>query len=375
MVAKKLTDMPFTRILIFAAISFLICFLLLPVVIKLLRQFNWVEQPGTHKIHSATTPSMGGIPILVATALALLMSLPLQQWLAMKYFFISVVLMFLIGLRDDVLALTPRQKLFSQFLPVFVLVFLENARLVSFYDMNGGAEFPLAVVYVVSLFTVVIISNAYNLIDGIDGLAGTVGALALIFFGGWYYVAGQPFLSLIALCFAAGLVAFLLFNWQPSSIFMGDTGALTIGLVLSFFAIRFINDNFALPDGHEAKFQASVSTALCILVVPLFDTLRVIIVRLSHFQSPFHADQNHIHHRFLRLGLSHGLAVTCIGGLNVLFLGLALFMKNQPDKVLFPILVVTCLLITFALWRLQKKATPTLDARNSQIPAAGSSGH
>jgi len=367
--------MPFTRILVFTAISFLICFLLLPVVIKLLRQFNWFEQPGTHKIHSATTPSMGGIPLLTATALALLMSLPLQQWLVMKYFFISVVLMFLIGLRDDVLALTPRQKLFSQFLPVFVLVFLEHTRLVSFYEMNNGQEFPSLVIYIVSLFTVVIISNAYNLIDGIDGLAGTVGALALTFFGCWYYVAGQPFLSLIALCFAGSLVAFLLFNWQPSSIFMGDTGALTIGLVLSFFAIRFINDNHALPSGHEAKFQASVSTALCILVVPLFDTLRVIIVRLSQLQSPFHADQNHIHHRFLRLGMSHGKAVIWIGSINVAFIGLAMLMRRQADSVLLPILVVTCLLITFALWRLQKKAAHTIHARNSQIPATGSSGH
>lgn len=368
--------MPFARLLVFSAISFLICFLLLPVGIKLLRQFNWFEQPGTHKIHSATTPSMGGIPIMVATALSLLMSLPLQQWIALKYFFISVVLMFLIGLRDDVLALTPRQKLFSQFLPVFVLVFLEGTRLTSFYEMNQGAELPVFMVFALSVFSVVIVSNAYNLIDGIDGLAGTVGALALAFFGGWYFVAGQPFLSLIALCFTGALVAFLLFNWQPSSIFMGDTGALTIGLVLSFFAIRFINDNYALPDGHVAKFEASISTAFCVLIVPLFDTLRVIIVRLSHFQSPFHADQNHIHHRFLRLGMSHGRAVLWIAGLNMLFVAAALMLRNQPDHILLPMLVVTCLLITFVLWRIQKKTADTAThAKSSQIPAAGSSGH
>lgn len=317
---------------------------------------------------------MGGIPILMATALSLLMSLPLQQWLAMKFFFISVVLMFLIGLRDDVLALTPRQKLFSQFLPVFVIVFLENARVMSFYDINQGSEFPLGVTYGISLLTVIIISNGYNLIDGIDGLAGTVGVLALTFFGAWYFLADQPFLCLIAFCFAAALLAFLLFNWQPSSIFMGDTGALTIGLILSFFSIRFINDNYALPLGHPARFEASITTAFCILVVPLFDTLRVIIVRLSHFQSPFHADQNHIHHRFLRLGMSHSKAVVWIGSLNLAFILLAILMRNQPDRILFPILVVTCLLITFALWRIQKKAAVSAHARNSQITAAGSSG-
>jgi UDP-N-acetylmuramyl pentapeptide phosphotransferase/UDP-N-acetylglucosamine-1-phosphate transferase len=342
------------RELIFVFIAFLISFLLLPVVIKLLKQFNWYEQPGSHKIHAATTPSMGGIPILIGVALALLMSLPLQQWSAYKYFFISVVLMFLIGLRDDVLALSPRQKLLSQFLPVFVLVFLEGAQLVSFYGLNGGAELPMVVTYGISFVTVIIISNAYNLIDGIDGLAGTVGTLALAFFGVWNYVAGHPYLSLVALCFSGALIAFLIFNWQPSSIFMGDTGALTIGLILSFFAIRFINDNYMLEVGHPAKFQGSIATAFCVLIVPLYDTLRVIIIRLSKWQSPFHADQNHIHHRFLSLGMSHAKAVIWIGSINILFLGLAVAGRHLTDQQLLPIIAVLCALITFALWRGQR---------------------
>jgi len=345
--------------LIFSLIAFLIAFLLFPVVIKIFKRLNWLDQPGTHKIHSATTPSMGGIPILIGATLALLMSLPLQQWIAMKYFFISVALMFLIGLRDDVLALSPRQKLVSQFLPVFVLVFLDGARLVSFYELGGGWTFPVALAYFVSLLTVVIITNAYNLIDGIDGLAGTVGVLVLFFFGTWFYLAEDGYLSLVALCFAGALMAFLLFNWQPSSIFMGDTGALTIGLVLSYFAIRFININVALPADHEAKFTASISTAGCVLIVPLFDTLRVIIFRLSKFQSPFHADRNHIHHRFLGMGLTHAGATLWIGGINLAFIGLAVGLRHQSDQVLLPIMVVICLLINFALRWKQKSSADT----------------
>ncbi len=343
--------MTIARELIFSFIAFLVSFLLFPVVIKVFKRLDWYDQPGTHKIHKATTPSMGGIPVLVGTLLALLMSLPLQQWLGMKYFFISVVLMFLIGVRDDVLALSPRQKLVSQFLPVFVLVFLGDARLLSFYEITGAAPWPPFLVYIISLFTVIIVSNAYNLIDGIDGLAGTVGALVLTFFGTWFYVAGNPYLSLIAFCFAGSLVAFLLFNWQPSSIFMGDTGALTIGLVLSYFAIRFINDNAALPEEHEAKFHASISTALCILIIPLFDTLQVILFRLSRWQSPFHADHNHIHHRFLQTGKTHAGAVRWIAAINVLFIGLALLLRDQPDTILLPIVVVLGLLLNFGLRR------------------------
>ncbi|MDZ4716540.1 MAG: MraY family glycosyltransferase [Cytophagales bacterium] len=341
-----------TRIGIFAFTAFLVSFLLFPVIIKVLKRLQWFDLPGTHKIHSEVVPSMGGIPVLVGSSLALLMSLPLQQWISMKFFFISVALMFLIGLRDDVLALTPRQKLVSQFLPVFVLVFLDDVILYSFYDFSNGAPLPLPIAYFISLFTVVIISNAYNLIDGIDGLAGTIGVIVLCFFGSWFYVADQQFLSLIAFCFAGALSAFLLFNWQPSTIFMGDTGALTIGLILSFLAVRFINSNSALPDGHIAKFGASISTAICVLIIPIFDTLRVIIYRLTHFQSPFHADKNHIHHKFLGLGMSHAGAVRRIGGINLVFIILSLLLKDQSDVVLLPVIVVLCLVIHFFLrWR------------------------
>ena len=231
------------QILTFSSIAFLIAFLLFPVTIKIFKQLNWFDTPGTHKIHSASVPSMGGVAILVGASLALLMILPLQQWISFRYFFISIALMFLIGLRDDVLALTPRQKLFSQLLPVFVLVFLDRTVLSSFYGLFGDGEFPLWLTYGVSLFTVVIVTNAYNLADGIDGLAGTVGIFTTVFFGVWFYLAGDPYLSLIALCFGGALIAFVLFNWQPSSIFMGDTGALMVGLLLSFLAIRFINLN------------------------------------------------------------------------------------------------------------------------------------
>jgi len=289
------------------------------------------------------------------------MGLPLQQWIAMKFFFIAVALMFLIGLRDDVLALTPRQKLFSQFLPVFVLVFLDNVILNSFYGITNIGIFLPALAYIITLFTVIIITNAYNLIDGIDGLAGTVGILALTFFGVWFYLADQPYLSIIALCFAGSLIAFLFFNWQPSSIFMGDTGALTVGLILSFFAIRFINFNYALPQEHFVKFNASISTAICVLIIPVFDTLRVIILRLRSMQSPFHADRNHLHHRLLAFGFSHSGAVKRIAGLNIIFVILAIILKSQSDKVILPMIVIICLIISFVLKRKQQSIMKSFD--------------
>ncbi len=339
---------------VFPSISFVICILLFPLVIKIFKNLNWFDAPGTHKIHAASVPSMGGVAIMIGAIVALLMALPLQQWIERKYFFISLSLMFLIGLRDDVLALTPRQKLFSQFLPVLIVVFLDKTLLTSFYEWNSE-PLPAPWAYVLSFVAIIIVSNAYNLIDGIDGLAGAIGVIVLLSFGAWFIVTGDQGAGLIALCFAGALLAFLVYNWQPSSIFMGDTGALTIGLLISILAIRFINANSDLPTGHPAKFAASISTAFCVLIVPLFDTLRVILIRLGHLQSPFHADRNHIHHRFLAAGKSHAGAAAWIALINVIFVGLAIALRNQPDLILLPIIVIACLLINFALHRMQQR--------------------
>jgi UDP-N-acetylmuramyl pentapeptide phosphotransferase/UDP-N-acetylglucosamine-1-phosphate transferase len=350
-------------LILFASLSFLISFLLFPVVIKIFKQLSWFDTPGTHKIHSASVPSMGGVAILMGASLALLMILPLQQWISYRYFFIAIALMFLIGLRDDVLALTPRQKLFSQLLPVFVLVFLDKSILGSFYGLFGEMLFPVWLAYGVSLFTIVIITNAYNLADGIDGLAGTVGIFATVFFGIWFYLAGEPYLSLISLCFAGALIAFILFNWQPSSIFMGDTGALMVGLLLSFLTIRFINLNYALPLEHPFRFAASISTAVAVLVVPIFDTLRVIVLRLKNGQSPFRADRNHLHHRLLAMGFSHAGAVTRLAIMNLGFIILAILFRTTTDNVVLPILAGICLLISFVLkWKEPPSANPIQDA-------------
>src|SRR6185369_1354460 len=129
----------------------------------------------------------------------------------------------------------------------------------------------------------------------------TIGALTLAALGIWFYLTGNYAISLVSLCFAGSLLAFLFFNWQPSKIFMGDTGALMIGFLLSYLTILFINENYRLPTENNFKFKASIATAICVVVIPVFDTLRVIILRLRHSQSPFHADRNHIHHQFLNI--------------------------------------------------------------------------
>lgn len=272
--------------------------------------------------------------------------------------------MFIIGLRDDILALTAKQKLYSQLLPVFVLVLLNKTTLHSSYGLGGYFEFPEAVAILLTAFVLLILTNAYNLIDGLDGLAGTVGCIILVAFGLWFYLTGDNSVSLIAFTFAGSILAFLCFNWQPSRIFMGDTGALMIGLLISYLAIRFIDSNYSLPEGHAYKFNSSIGTAICVLIIPVFDTLRVIILRLRKMQSPFKADKNHIHHQFLNLGFSHAHAVTWIGFISVFFVSIAVLLRKQGDWVLIGMSLIVCLIINYWLKTAQSKRALQHGAKN-----------
>jgi UDP-N-acetylmuramyl pentapeptide phosphotransferase/UDP-N-acetylglucosamine-1-phosphate transferase len=343
-------------IIIYTATAFTITFLFLPVLIKLLSSWKIFDSPGKHKIHSYYTPSMGGVCILLGAAFAQLVGLPFSEWGHFKYLYITLAMMFITGLRDDILTLTPRQKLIGQLLPIVILVIFGDIALWSFYGVAyDGLILPELIAWPVTIFTIVILTNAYNLIDGMDGLAGTIGMISLICFGAWFYSAGDFTLALISLSFAGALAAFLYFNWEPSSIFMGDTGALVLGLLLSFLSIRFINANYNLPLDSPIRFSSSIGTAIMVMIIPVFDTLRVIILRLRKLQSPFRADKNHLHHQFLKLGFSHSRTVLIIACIHVSFVALALVLKNRSDTVILPAAIIGCLIINQAIKVAQKR--------------------
>jgi UDP-GlcNAc:undecaprenyl-phosphate/decaprenyl-phosphate GlcNAc-1-phosphate transferase len=329
--------------------------LFFPVLIKILRQWKLFDTSGEHKIHDTFTPSMGGVAIFLGAIISLVMCLSFHEWVAYRFFFVSMGIMFIIGLRDDVLALTPQQKLYTQFLPILILVFLDETLLTSSYDVFGKFVFPGWLAFMLTIIVLVVLTNAYNLIDGLDGLAGAIGLIIFGFYGTWFYMSGNTALGHIAFCFFGSLLAFLFFNWQPSKIFMGDTGALMIGLMISYLTIKFINANYLLPDQVVYKFNSSVATAICIIIIPVFDTVRVIILRLRRSQSPFKADRNHIHHQFLNLGYSHARSVMAISLMSIFFVAIAVLLRKQGDMLILAIVVTTCLIINYLLKYARKK--------------------
>lgn len=204
----------------------------------------------------------------------------------------------------------------------------------------------------------IVITNSLNLIDGIDGLAATFSFIACICFGAWFlFIADFPF-SILCLALAGGILAFLFKNWEPSNIFMGDTGALVIGTVLSVIMIHFINENFAIRAGHPLKFNSSVVTAICVMIIPLVDTTRIIIIRLYKGISPLTADKRHIHHGLVRIGMSHRRAVSVLAIVHIFMIAIAILLKNSAEWVLLSAMLLISITLCVALDQVIARSVP-----------------
>jgi len=287
--------------------------------------------------------------VFIGFIISLFLCLPLSSFFAYKYFIASLVLMFITGVRDDLIPLKPSLKLLSQLIPALMMVLFFKLELNSLYGLFGIESLPTIITLPLTCLTIIVITNSFNLIDGIDGLAGSVGLICSIFFGVWFLLAGELVPGILAISLGGTALAFLIYNWAPSKIFMGDTGALTIGFLLSFFTIAFINVNYSLEGVSSLKFQGTISTAVCVLIVPLFDTLRVFISRWLRKRSPFTADKTHVHHLLLRLGCNHAQATLIILFFNIFFITVAIIFRDLGDRSLLPAVIGVALMTSFLL--------------------------
>ena len=235
-------------------------------------------------------------------------------------------------------------KSFSgQIFAALIVVYKANIKLTSMYGIFGIYELPVVVSVLLSIFTILVIINAFNLIDGINGLSGSIGALIALTLGSWFLQIDRIDLAIVAFALTGSTIAFLKYNVTPAKIFMGDTGSLLLGLVCSILAIEFIESHKYLTDSPYA-FQAAPSVAVGILILPLFDTLRVFTIRALSGRSPFSPDRNHIHHLLIDSGLSHMQATGVLLIVNMMFI----FVVYKLQKIgTFNLLVVVLLLAIF----------------------------
>jgi UDP-GlcNAc:undecaprenyl-phosphate GlcNAc-1-phosphate transferase len=305
-------------ILLCISIAFSITYLSIPVIIFVAKSKKLYDVPDARKIHDAPIPSLGGLGIFAGFIMACLTIIALDQAPDFQYFFAACFVIFFLGLKDDILDITPIKKFIGQVLAAFLIIYKGNIQIQSMHGFLGIEHLPPMFSIFFTYLTVIVIINSFNLIDGVDGLAASLALMAVIIFGIYFYMVNMQAYAILSFATAGSLVAFLIFNFQPAKIFMGDTGSLLLGLINAILVIKFIN----VADSPNVKVPISSAPAVgfAILMIPLLDTLRVFGIRIGRRRSPFSPDRNHIHHILLDKGLSHSTITISLVSVNLLFI-------------------------------------------------------
>jgi len=324
-------------VLLTGSVSFIITFLAIPIVLQIAEEKKLFDVPDERKIHKVPVPSLGGVGIFGGFLLASLLSISAFQNPEFQYFFAASIVIFFIGLKDDLIVLSASKKFIGQVIAASILIHLGGIRIASMHGLFGFYGVSEGFSIALSYLTIIVVINSFNLIDGVDGLAGTLGLLTTLLFGAYFFAINMPAYSLLAFAMAGSLLAFLIFNHHPAKIFMGDSGSLMIGLVNAILVIKFIT--VADSPAIMIPVESSVVVGIAILIVPLIDTLRVFSIRIFKGNSPFTPDRNHVHHLLLERGFRHPRITFFCTALNVLFIAVAYFGRSLGPTYLFLIIL------------------------------------
>lgn len=342
--------------------SFFVVLLSTPSLIKVAILKRLFDAPGdTRKLHTRMIPTIGGIIIFAGTVFSFSLWFPSDRITDLnntplllkaindyKYIVSTLLVMFFVGVKDDIIGTAPVKKLVAHVLVGMVLVLMAGIRIESMHGIFGVDVLPYWASVFLSLFTYIVVVNAFNLIDGIDGLAGGVGFIASSAFGAWFAFAGDYAMAALAIALSGSLLGFLFFNFSPAKIFMGDSGSLTIGLIISILAIKLISyDASAIHNEFILNISKPIF-AMAVLVYSLVDTLRIFIYRAVQGVSPFSADRNHLHHRLIDIGCSHKQVVLIVYSVNILMIGLTLWLSAEnlnPNYALGIVAAVALVLV------------------------------
>lgn len=319
----------------------------IPPIIKIAFQKRLFDVPAeSRKVHKRIVPNFGGIAIFSGFLFTCSLLIPSSLLPEGNILMAAGLILFLIGLKDDVVGLSPLIKFIAQFSSAAILAVVANIRILSFQGMFGIYELSYAASLSLTILFIVGIVNAFNLIDGIDGLAGSLGIMLSLFFAFLFFRSGEIGWSYLSLSLTGALLGFLFYNVTPAKIFMGDSGSLLLGFIAAVLSIKFIQiGNLNKAFFGPIALTSSLGLTLSILIIPIFDTLRVFTLRILKNTSPFTADNNHLHHRLLFLGLSHIQASLVLVVSNIFFVIIALTFQYIGNGLLIGLLMMSILTI------------------------------
>ena len=358
------------------AIAFLLSlifgFIFIPAILNFCKDRQLYDIPNQRKVHKTLTPRLGGVSFIPGMALSVLIVTSLmnvesphtkvQISLWSIAFLISVILIYAVGIIDDFIGLNAKIKFFVQCITAITLpscgLYINNL-----YGFLGIHEIPYAIGAPITVFVIVFIDNAINLIDGIDGLSASLSAIALTGFLCCFFAEGLRIYCLFIAALIGVLLPYLYFNiWgkpeKNRKIFMGDSGSLTLGFILGFLFIKLSMNTPLLTTPADERFLFAYS----LLIVPVFDTVRVIIHRIRTRRPLFQADKNHIHHKLMKAGLSQHITLIIILGIDIFFILFNLLLSRHMGingVVLIDIVTFIVFQIVLTLFINKKSIKPT----------------
>lgn len=321
--------------------AFVVTVFAIPSITYVAHVKNLLDEPDHRRVHASLTPRLGGLAIFAGVMSSLTifgdMTPQIQRVVA------AGLIVFFIGLKDDIIPISAFKKFFVQILATGIVMFLGEVKIDNFQGIFGMYDLPYGLSYGFTFLVIIGLTNAINLIDGLDGLAGTIILIASVSFGIYFYQTNgsifHPYAT-VAFCLAGAIIGFLRYNIRKAIIFMGDTGSLVCGLLLSVMAIQFV---------QMRPFSGSPVVAIAVLIIPIFDTIRVFTMRILSGKSPFAPDKNHIHHVLMELGLSQLGVVATLAAVNIVFIVLVRQLTFLGNNLLLGSLAASLLFVSILL--------------------------
>ncbi|WP_245849755.1 glycosyltransferase family 4 protein [Hymenobacter crusticola] len=344
--------------------SFLVALFAVPSIIYVAHQKNMLDAPNGRTVHTSLTPRLGGVAIFAGFMSALTIFADLHNGL--QQLLGGCIALFFVGVKDDLVTISPTKKFAGQLVATGIVMIMGQPaiRITSFQGILGIYELPLGVSYAFTFFVIVGITNAINLIDGLDGLAGTLVIIIVSAFGYYFYkYGGQSYGNYVyvSVCVVGGLLGFLRYNFHRASIFMGDTGSLVCGFIVSVLTIQFVEMGHIVS---RPLASSAPAVAAGILFVPLFDTSRVFLLRMLAGRSPFSPDKNHIHHRILAMGFRQISTVLLLGGLNLFAIFFIINFAALGNTLLLGVMLAFGLVLSVCIGRFSEHIVAQEPARN-----------
>jgi len=335
---------PDFSILFSIILAFFVVYISVPSIVTVANEKHLYDEPGRRKSHQHNVPNLGGVAIFAGLIISVGLFVNITESREFLPMLVAIVVIFFIGIKDDILIIAPDKKLFGQLIAAIIIVIVADIRFTSLHGFLGIRDIDYIPSILLTGFVVVVLTNAFNLIDGIDGLASGIGMVVSLTFGTWFYLTGFHNYAILSAALFGSLACFFGYNvfGKKNKVFMGDTGSLILGLIMSVLAIKFNEANISYKGIYTIESAPAVSFG--ILIVPLFDTIRVFTLRILRGQSPFHPDKNHLHHRILKLGLSHFRSTSLISIVNILFIIIVLACQSAR---LISLMILNLSLATF----------------------------